>query len=209
MADTSANRSLRDWRASLLRLTGTEQAAAAWREGRYDFALRLGQALTARTPSGLPPVTGHVVYGVWLEWGLLYIGQSASAGRRLRDLPVGESHHLANTFPPEIWNRVVVVSWPLLAEAQNLPITPDLIGLGLEHRLQTRLRPLANSSRRKPTGGWRQVDWETSRSAGARVAPSLDALFERVLSLWEDAGRAVDESCSTEVCRVVFPPHLT
>jgi hypothetical protein len=27
---------------------------------------------------------------------------------------VGESHHLANTVPPETWERVVVVQWPSL-----------------------------------------------------------------------------------------------
>ena len=199
---------IEDWRASLLRGRQPEQAASAWREGRYDFAFRLGQALTAETPSGLPPVTGQVVYGVWLDWGLLYVGRTAKAFRRMRDLPVGESHHLANTFPPEIWSRVVVVAWPLLPEAQDLPIADDLIGAGLEHRLQAHLKPLANSARRKSTGGWREVVWETSRSAGAKVGPRIDGLFESVLRLWEDAERAVDESFSSEVCRVVFPTRL-
>ncbi|MFB9907130.1 hypothetical protein [Allokutzneria oryzae] len=208
MTDESAEGAFPDWREALRRLTGTEAAADAWRSGRYEFAHRLGRALASATTSGLPPITGNVIYGVWLEWGLLYVGQTADASRRLRDLPVGESHHLANTFPPEIWHRVVVVSWPLLPEARDLGVAPDLIGLGLEHRLQSHLKPLANSARRTPKGGWRPVDWARSRSAGARVGPRLGALFEPVLRLWQAAEQAPDESFSSEVCRVVLPSRL-
>lgn len=58
---------------------------------------------------------GPVLYGVFASGaGLCYVGQTQEAERRLRDLPVGESHHLANTVPPEVWERVVVIRWPLL-----------------------------------------------------------------------------------------------
>ena len=64
---------------------------------------------------GIPPVSDHAVYGVYVTGaGLLYVGQTRDARRRLRDLPVGESHHLATTVPPEIWERVLVIQWPAL-----------------------------------------------------------------------------------------------
>lgn len=80
-------------------LTDSAVAARLWRERRYAFAYRLGEELAGATAE-LSPVTGPAVYGIWLKWGLLYIGQTTEAARRLRDLPVGESHHLANTFLP-------------------------------------------------------------------------------------------------------------
>lgn len=68
------------------------------------------------------------------------------------DLPIGESHHLANSFPPEIWTRVVVVYWGQLIETRPglfaeiaeyvLPFVDSVvseagpvIGLGLEFLL--------------------------------------------------------------------------
>ena len=96
------------WRQALLELTADEQAAAGWRRRRYAFAHRLGTALVAGEGTR-PAVTGSVLYGVWLPWGLIYVGQTGEAQRRLRDLAVGESHHLANTYPPEIWSRVAVI----------------------------------------------------------------------------------------------------
>ena len=64
---------------------------------------------------GIPPVSDHAVYGVYVTGaGLLYVGQTRDARRRLRDLPVGESHHLATTVPPETWERVLVIQWPAL-----------------------------------------------------------------------------------------------
>jgi len=53
------------------------------------------------------PVAGSVIYGVWLDWGLLDVGQTSEAERRLRDLVVGESHHLGNTFPPKSGDAIV------------------------------------------------------------------------------------------------------
>ncbi len=148
-------------------------------------------------------MTGHVVYAVWLNWGLLYVGQTSNAERRLRDLSVGESHHLGNTFPPEIWKRVVVIAWPQLAEAE-IPIRTfghNEVGLGLEHRLQAVLHPLANASRRTVEGNWRSVDWDKSRSVGARTGKEIDELFAAVQKIWSDAS-------NSSLCRVVHPADL-
>jgi hypothetical protein len=181
-------RALAQWLSSLTTLTGTEDAARHWRERRYRFAYRLGDALVGATDTG-EAVSGPVVYGVWLNWGLLYVGQTTDASRRLRDLPVGESHHIANTFPPETWNRVVVIAWPALDEADDLLAQLDrkTIGYALEYRLQVRLNPLVNSSRRTSGGGWRTVDWLRSMSRGAQSAGAIGPLAEHVDLLWDQA----------------------
>ncbi|RKT53200.1 hypothetical protein C8E97_1758 [Saccharothrix australiensis] len=199
------------WRRALGESASTKEAAEAWRHRRYRFAHRLGAALVGAQADGRPSVVGHVVYGVWLEWGLLYVGQTGKAERRLRDLAVGESHHLANTFPPEIWHRVVVVSWPRLPEAAELSgvFGPGDISLGLEHRLQAWLGPLANASRRTSDGRWRSVDWVRSDSVGARVGRRIDRLFSAVQDVWQEASRAeASTGDGAGVYRVVRPAAL-
>jgi hypothetical protein len=198
------------WLGSLNRLTGTPEAARVWRERRYRFAHRLGEALVGTT-SGQAAIVGPAVYGVWLSWGLLYIGQTTDAGRRLRDLAIGESHHLANTFPPETWDRVVVVAWTRLPEAAEVVerLGVQSIGLALEHRLQSWAQPLANAARRTTEGGWRQVDWTRSTSTGARVAADVDTLFLRVRSLWTAAETGAPASPPLdEAVRCVAPARL-
>ncbi len=130
------------WRQALQELTRDHASAAEWRFSRYTFAHRLGAALT-RDPETGGTITGPVIYGIWLDWGLIYIGQTTEAERRLKDLAVGESHHLANTFPPEIWKRVVVLPWPGLRFAQDAigRLPQDAVGLGLEYGLQSLLSP--------------------------------------------------------------------
>ena len=139
VADDDPELAFEQWLGGLTALTGSAAAARQWRERRYAFAHRPGEKLVGES-STHPPITGSAVYGIWLKWGLLYVGQINEASRRLRDLPVGESHHLANTFPPEIWDRVVVIDWPSLAEAKAALAQLDhaTIGLALEHRLQVR-----------------------------------------------------------------------
>ncbi|MDQ3406443.1 MAG: hypothetical protein M3548_24120 [Actinomycetota bacterium] len=210
MPDDQWRAAAQTWALALKQLTATEEAARAWREERYKFAHRLGQALTAPlVRDGVGPI-GPVLYGVWLNWGLLYVGQSDntdSALRRLRDLPVGESHHLGNTFPPEIWDRIVVIPWTRLPEAKPFTVDRKRISLGLEHRLQMWLRPLANSSRRTSGGAWRDVRWEDSRSVGARVGAEIDGLFTAVQQLWIAAARSPTE-IRGDKCLVIFPGSL-
>ncbi|MER5458893.1 hypothetical protein ABT008_29425 [Micromonospora sp. NPDC002389] len=198
------------WRDAMYRLTSGQEAARSWRRSRYTFAHRLGAALVGATEAGAA-ISGPVIYGVWLRWGLLYVGQTREAERRLRDLPVGESHHLANTFPPEIWHRVVVVAWPMLVEAQPLAARfgSDAVGLALEHALQGQLRPLVNSERRTSDGGWRDVMWEDSRSRGARIAHEVVELVQAVRKVWDDAAcQPAGGMAAPPSCRVVFPGEL-
>ncbi|MEW1584398.1 hypothetical protein AB0283_02960 [Micromonospora vinacea] len=152
-----------------------------------------------------------MIYGVWLRWGLLYIGQTSEAERRLRDLAVGESHHLANTFPPEIWHKVVVLTWPELPEAQSLVGTLDskTVGLALEFALQEQLSPVVNSERRRPDGGWRDVVRQGSTSRGALAAPKVVDLVQAVRRLWDATpSRPTEEAEALQACRVVFPEQL-
>lgn len=196
------------WRTALNSLTLDREEARRWRRTRYDFAHRLGTALTS-AQSDVPPVTGPVLYGIWLQWGLLYIGQTQAAQRRLRDLPVGESHHLATTFPAEIWHRVVVVPWAALPEAEGLPpdLPPAVVGLALEHRLQSLARPLFNEERRRADGGWREVTWGRSSSRGAQTAPLVDNLFGAVTTAWKQ-GATASRSIVLPTLRVVLPQEI-
>jgi hypothetical protein len=157
-------------------------------------------------------ITGSVVYGVWLDCGLIYVGQTREAQRRLRDLPVGESHHLANTFPPEIWSRVMVIEWPRLSAARAAieRLSEPIVGLALEHRLQASLAPLVNASRRKVGGGWSTVRWSKSRSRAARAAVEIDELFESVMTIWALGAdsKPSDRGALPGTCRVIFPAEL-
>jgi hypothetical protein len=107
------------WRNALLDALASPGDVMAWQDRRYQFAYQVGQLLVDSAGPGIPPVSDHAVYGVCVTGGgLLYVGQTTDARRRLRDLPVGESHHLATTVPPETWERVLVqAQWDLLARA--------------------------------------------------------------------------------------------
>ena len=194
------------WLANLRELTDSSDSAWRWRERRYQFAHRLGDALVGAA-EGRPPITGAALYGVWLRWGLLYVGQTAEAERRLRDLAIGESHHLANTFPPEVWDRVVIVAWPQLTEADALTerLGAKTVGLALEHHLQSRAAPLANAARRTSQGGWRSVDRARSTSIGARAAAEVQPLFDAVEALWDTAAASEDGAALPVAIRCVRP----
>lgn len=197
-----------EWVRTVSALTESADAAEAWRQRRWAFASCLGDALVAGRPGRK---TGqHVIYGVWLSWGALYVGQTTDPCRRLRDLPVGESHHLTTTFPPETWDRVLVLDWPELPEAATVRnLDQKDVGLGLEHRVQSWLRPIFNGSRRARGGRWRPVEWDTSQSRGARVGTELDELFLAVQSVFRHAA-VCDGGDETEHAgfRLVFPPRI-
>jgi hypothetical protein len=189
----------------------------AWQDRRYRFAFQLGQLLT---DSGAP-VSGHAVYGVYLADGvLLYVGQTRDAKRRLHDLPVGESHHLATTVPPETWDRVIVVQWPRLldqvaaTEAQAVErVGFDTSGLAIEHLLQLTFRPVMMTRRRSSTGEWNKRRVELSRSRGAVNSSTFPGLFDAVRTAWDylvAVPRTSDRQliARTEAGRVVFPRAL-
>lgn len=180
------------WLKALGDLTGSADRLMEWQNRRYLFAHRLGQLLTM-PHSGSAAVKGPVVYGVQLPGvGLSYVGQTRSSERRLRDLAVGESHHLGNTVPPEIWERVIVVRWPQLVG--GLPEAEQKVaahgageecGLALEHRLQMVAKPVLNARKRTNEGEWRERDLAGSKSRGALTARQLPTLFSLVWEVWQ------------------------
>ncbi|GAA2423998.1 hypothetical protein GCM10010388_09200 [Streptomyces mauvecolor] len=165
-------------------------------------------------------MTGPVLYGVFAAGaGLCYVGQTQEAERRLRDLPVGESHHLANTVPPELWERVIVIRWPLLipeatADEQLLAerMGRTVCGLALEHALQVATAPPLNSRRRRMSGEWQPRNLARSRSRGAVHAQSVQSLTQLALAAWSVLAEVEMPERSPVVDigtgRVVFPTAL-
>jgi hypothetical protein len=143
LADASAA-----WRRALNELLGDRQRFDSWRKQRYAFAHRVGTLLTEAHPPA-PAAIGPALYGVYLPGtGLCYVGQTQEARRRLRDLPIGESHHLAMTAPPELWTRVIVVQWAelLVRSTEREWVIPDMkaCGQALEYLLHCHFRPTIN-----------------------------------------------------------------
>ncbi|MFJ1600705.1 hypothetical protein [Streptomyces sp. NPDC088261] len=217
MTDQYYEDAYRSWRSSLHTLMSDASCLALWQERRFGFAHSVGSLLCG--PAGdSPGVTGAVLYGVFIPGtGLCYVGQTQEADRRLRDLPVGESHHLANTIPPELWERVVVVQWPALLEktpAEEQAAAAELgsliCGLALEHMLQLATTPPLNSRRRHRDGDWRPRNQAQSRSRGANHSAALPGLWRLTWEAWSDlSARKVppngESVLTTSAGRVVFP----
>jgi hypothetical protein len=220
--DTSPpNDAFERWRNALLDLLHDPASIMAWQDRRYRFAYDVGQLLVGPARPDAAPLAGPALYGVWVSGGgLLYIGQTSNARRRLQDLPVGESHHLATTVPPETWERVVVVQWPSLQA--GLPPREARVadrlglracGLAMEHRLQMTYRPVMTARRRGAAGDWRTRNLDSSRSLGAVSSAELPGLFRAVHDLWERLA-GISEPGSGQPAsyleggRVVFPASL-
>jgi hypothetical protein len=181
------------WRNALLEALDSPEAIMAWQDHRHQFAHELGELLAGDADYDIAPITGHAVYGIYVAGGgLLYVGQTANARRRLRDLPVGESHHLAMTVPPEVWERVIVIAWPRLlaaVPAEEAQAAEQLghatCGLALEYLLQITYRPVMPARRRSTGGSWTSRHIETSRSKGAINSARFPELFNAVQARWQ------------------------
>ncbi|MFJ6125136.1 hypothetical protein ACIQKE_08600 [Streptomyces griseoviridis] len=219
MTDQAYESAYLTWRSSLATLLADAAQLERWQERRYRFAHRVGALLTEAHGES-PAVTGPVLYGVFATGaGLCYVGQTQEAERRLRDLPVGESHHLANTVPPELWEKVVVIRWPLLLSGvsgaeQSLveEMGPVVCGLALEHALQVVTNPPLNSRRRRTSGDWRPRNLTQSRSRGALHAQRIPELSRLVHASWTALSQAAAAGHPTVIAgdagRVVFPSAL-
>lgn len=219
--NTEATDAVAHWQGALRAVTSSRDDLLSWQDRRYAFAYMLGIALCSEAGPGVPAVTGYALYGVYIAGaGLVYVGQTRQAERRLRDLPVGESHHIAATVPAEIWERVVVVQWPKL-----LPDAPPeerdaaarlglaACGLAMEHRMQLSRSPVLTSRRRATGGTWRPRRLEASRSKGAASSSMFPELFRTVESAWtllelEREPRNGGAVGGNESGRVVFPGAL-
>ncbi|MER6475796.1 hypothetical protein [Streptomyces filamentosus] len=208
------------WQESLRGLTADASALAHWQERRNRFAYRVRRALLTAPFAGTSGVVGPVIYGIYTAAGLCYIGQTHEAERRLGDLPVGESHHVGNTLPPELWDRVVVLRWPALLlglpdneRATIEEIGPEVCGLALEHALQAATRPLLNLRRRDRDGEWRVRDLSRSRSRGALQAARLPRLCGIASATWQELAsvQVPDEEFiwDTQAGRVVLPSRIS
>jgi hypothetical protein len=63
-----------------LTVLATPDQVVAWQDRRYRFAHQVGQLLANPASPDAGPVTGHVVYGVYVVGaGLIYIGQTEDA----------------------------------------------------------------------------------------------------------------------------------
>jgi hypothetical protein len=217
--DTSpADEAFGRWRAALLDSLASPERVLAWQDRRYRFAHQVGQLLTHPARPHAAPVTGHVVYGVHVAGaGLLYVGQTGDAKRRLRDLPVGESHHLATTVPPETWDRVIVVQWPDLLpglrDSEGLVAEQfghQTCGLALEHLLQVTYRPVMTARRRGGAGEWAARRIDSSRSRGAVNSGRFPGLFRAVRAVWDQLADTPepangDPAVHAGAGRVIFP----
>jgi hypothetical protein len=156
-------------------LTATAERLAAWRDQRNAFAYRLGKALTEPHPP-TPAAIGPALYGTT---SLCYVGQTKEAERRLRDLPIGESHHVGMTVALELWSHVIVIQWRQLlpltpAAEQQLAIDdPETCGKALEHLMICERHPVINCYARTREGHFRVRSPERSQPAGARAAPNF------------------------------------
>ena len=221
MDPRSADDAFARWHRAMLDSLATPERVLAWQDRRYQFAHQVGQFLVGPPLPNAAPVTGHVVYGICVAGtGLLYVGQTGNAKRRLRDLPVGESHHLATTVPPETWERIIVVQWPVLlssvpafeaASAEQLG--HRICGLAIEHLLQVTYRPVMTARRRTGTGEWTARHIDLSRSRGAMNSSLFPGLFAAVRAVWDQLARTPSLEGSrpviyTEAGRAIFPTLL-
>lgn len=222
MNTSSLDDAFERWQTALLDVLQDPASIKRWQDRRYRFAYEVGQLLVGPDGVGGAPVSGSALYGVWVSGGgLLYVGQTGDAKRRLQDLPVGESHHLATTVPPETWERVIVVQWPILLA--GLPSAESraadrlglrACGLAMEHMLQVTYRPVMTARRRGSAGGWRARNLDSSRSLGAVSSIELPELFRAVHTLWKDLAGITDPGDGQSASyvkggRVVFPTSLS
>jgi len=195
---------LAQWRAVLRELTAGPVTSRAYLDAREAFNVQIAKDLlsVADVARSSPE---PALYAVWIGNSNepYYLGQTQRAGRRLWDLPFGESHHLANSFPPQTWSRVVVLCWARMEAALVLPArdavrrqlgvdgkkVDEVVGLALEHALTVRYRPFFNLLNRRQGGGWVERDLESSGARGARAADlaAVVALVEGpILAAWND-----------------------
>ncbi len=88
----------------------------------------------------------------------------------------------------------------------------EAMGLGLEYLLQKKYSPMFNMRKKKRDGTLRPINWEKSRSLGARTSPHLTKVFPQILDAWEQLSTIAPYECQghpiSEYGRAVFPASL-
>lgn len=205
--------------ASLIRpLVNSPETAEAYWLARNRFAADLATRLISAAALSRAQKT-PILYAVWLHGHRepIYLGQSSNGCRRLWDLPIGESHHLANTFPPESWHSVAVLQWADLIEPQldellsrvsaqfalDRSAALAISGLGFEFLFLEKLKPLFNLRKRRRDGSLRQINLATSQSLGARALPICTEFAEPLLESWERLASGAQPHANTALKIIV------
>ncbi|MCC6415439.1 MAG: hypothetical protein IT582_05990 [Opitutaceae bacterium] len=108
----------RNWAESCRLLNADEKKARDFRARRYAFTHSLANELIRNLPAGGDDQVIYAVHLMGKHNQPVYLGTSSEGRRRLWDLPIGESHHLSNTYPPETWARVQILHWKRLLSAK-------------------------------------------------------------------------------------------
>ncbi|HEX8083347.1 MAG TPA: hypothetical protein VF529_03595 [Solirubrobacteraceae bacterium] len=170
------------WRAQRLFQDALEAVTADetsyWLHRRVLFA-RAHAVRMAMCAGGFFDGRRPLLYAVAVRnQGCVYLGETLSR-RRLWDIPVGESHHLAATFPPAAWERLVALRWSEV-EGVVLPPSPGLhqaAGRALERELHIRLQPEMNIWTKRVDGRWgRRALRPLPQVDGFDVPASADAV---------------------------------
>lgn len=221
----------RSWVESCRALNADEDKARDFRARRYAFTHLLANHLIKNLP-----VSGddQVIYAVYLAGKHskpVYLGTSSEGRRRLWDLPIGESHHLSNTCPPEIWSKVQVLHWKrLLAETghdidelqknvseafpEKSKFALKLIGMGIEFRFQQEIRPEINILTKRRQGGFKPVDFMGSKSIQAAIArrwidgPVFNTLWTSWNNIQSEAESCPEIALVSRFGGILFPDRI-
>ena len=220
----------RRWAEACRALNADEDRARTFRTQRYAFTHALAELLVKDLP---PAGDDQVIYAVHLSGRHprpVYLGTSSEGRRRLWDLPVGESHHLSNTYPPEIWESVQVLHWKRVltehghdlaglqkAVGEQFNASPaealKLIGMSIEFLFQKAVRPEINIRTKLRQGGFKEVDFSESKSRQAQIAHRrLDPAFNDLTQAWSNLGKEARDCDKTihsgRFGSVIFPSRV-
>lgn len=225
-------RSYSEWVKMCRELTADEAKARAFRIHRYSFTHRLAGLLTAHLPAKGRDQVMYAVQLVGQHARPAYLGVSSEGRRRLWDLPVGESHHLSNTYPPEIWEQVRILHWRELLEGKGHDLSKvqeevskqfgvdaahsmKLIGMGIEYLFQKGILPELNARTKLRAGGFKEVSFDGSLSRQASIAGKwLVPMYPDLLEGWQELALAEQSDprpvllLSVPTGSIVFPGNV-
>ena len=211
----AANRLLRRIRKELASALKSDDFALEYMEKKYEYDHKIGAALR----SGLSKLSScdGVIYGVYVNGIVVpvYIGESLDGRRRLYDLAIGESHHVANTFSTLIWDKVLVVGWRapsnwemieekilnLQAECSNTSSQPrqlsplKVFSKAIEYHVREALDPLVGKRTKKGGQFVQAPTGDDSKAICVKVGDCVKDVSSPVIAEWkklECSGVAVE-----------------